>query len=291
MKGEQRHESIQELYQAARQYEAQADPYMAVKLYRKVIKLAPKWAPPYLRMAMLYKDRREWKPTFHYSKKVAELNPKNEEGWKIYGLAATALREPKLAAEIWHHLGLEAEQKEEKRIAPIAILLPQENQKEVVWARRVDPVRARIISIPQPASGHRFDDCVLIDPFQQGVRMVGDRRIPVYETLDLFERSAFQTFGLWVALEKMASLEVLSGLCREFGLGFDNWSLATRLLMNRQRAGDLEYHSFPQPTDQQRWLLAIAARQKVQVLKVLRQWQSLTSEEHSHPVRLLGWQE
>ncbi len=67
---------------------------------------------------------------------------------------------------------------------------------EVVWSDRVDPARARIVSIPLAESGFRFADLVLHDGAAKGYRRLGDRDVPVFDCLQLLEASSFST---WVA--------------------------------------------------------------------------------------------
>ncbi|MCB0640412.1 MAG: hypothetical protein KDC44_02175 [Phaeodactylibacter sp.] len=285
MYGKEESNEAKELYQKARSYEADADLYMAVKLYRKVIRLAPDWELPHFRMAVLYKNRKEWKPALHYSRVVTNLAPEHEQAWKICGLAATALQNTALANDAWNKLGKPVGEEPQ----PVAVLLQKGRQQEVVWGRPLDPVRVRLISIPQPAFRRRFNDIVLIDPFLHGYRTVGEKRLDVYEEVALLERSRFQTFCFWVNTDKLQYIDLLAGLCRESGLGFDNWSMASRLLLNRDRQGLLEYPGNPQVSAADQWLVAVAARQKVQLRKVLKEWQSLTSRTHSQPLRVLGW--
>ena len=276
-------DEAKDLYEQALDYEAKADLYMAVKLYRKVIRLAPDWELPHFRMALLYKNRKEWKPALHYSRIVTNLAPEHEIAWKICGLAATALQKPSLAQDAWKNLGLSTKEKNR----PIAVLLQKGRKQEVVWGRALDPVRIRLISVPQPSFRRRFNDIVLVDPMSKGNRTVGERSLAVFEEVGLLERSKFQTFGFWAKTDKIQYIDLLAGLCREQGLGFDNWSLASRLLLNRERNLP-EYTSGISYQAQDRWLVAVAAPQKVLVRKVLKQWQALTNESFSQPHRLLG---
>ncbi len=50
-------EDIKAFYEAAVLYEERGDPYHAVKLYKKVIKLAPEWPLAYARLGQFYKNR------------------------------------------------------------------------------------------------------------------------------------------------------------------------------------------------------------------------------------------
>jgi predicted TPR repeat methyltransferase len=66
---------IAEIFAQAEAYAEKSDVYNAVKLYKKLLKLAPDWALPWARLANVYKGRGEWKPCMQYTKNAASLNP------------------------------------------------------------------------------------------------------------------------------------------------------------------------------------------------------------------------
>ena len=72
----------QQLFEEAERYWKLGDVYHAVKLHKRIIKLVPDWHPPYLALARIYHQRREWKPSFYYFKNQKALDTYvNSELW------------------------------------------------------------------------------------------------------------------------------------------------------------------------------------------------------------------
>ncbi len=88
--------------------------------------------------------------------RAAELNPATEQpAWWNAGIAATALREWPTALKAWHGYGIELPDaptpfEYDLGIAPVRVN-PVE-KPEVVWGRRLDPARIRILNVPLPDS-------------------------------------------------------------------------------------------------------------------------------------------
>ena len=66
------------LFLQAAEYDRQGDIYNAVKLYKRIIKMAPDWSAPFSYLSLIYKCRNEWRPSLHYSQKAIENNPFDE---------------------------------------------------------------------------------------------------------------------------------------------------------------------------------------------------------------------
>jgi len=175
------------LYQKALEYDRQGDVYNAVKLFKRVAKMAPDWDKPYFHLGSIYKNRNEWKPSFHYSRKATETNPGEEEAWWNLAIAATALKKWNAAQQAWTQLGYDQEENKKTSLLPIRI--NGHAHAEIVWARSLDPARARIESIPHPTSGRRYGEIVLHDCTPSGYRVVQQRRLPVYKELERTEKS------------------------------------------------------------------------------------------------------
>ena len=82
------------------------------------------------------------------------------------GIAATALSDWAVARRIWEACGIpitpgEGEIREDFGFT--MLLLNPWGSIERLFARRIDPVRAVIVSVPYPRYGHRFGDIVLHD--------------------------------------------------------------------------------------------------------------------------------
>ena len=74
------------------------------------------------------------------------------------------------------------------------VRLNPDSEGEVVWAKRLCPVRARIYNIPFRDSGFNYGDIVLHDGAETGEREWQGHIYPVFNVLEVHEKSPFQTF-------------------------------------------------------------------------------------------------
>lgn len=268
--------ALQVLYQAALEYEEQGDHYQAVKLYRRVIKDAPQWALPFLRLGSIYKSRREWKPTFHYNKKAVALAVEAQHAWLDMGIAAVALGKTRVAHRVWDKFGWAAQRWGQ----PVSLRLLYDQQFEIVGAVRTGPAAAIIKSIPNPASDYRYHDVVLLDHQVQGYHSNGFQRLSVYDCLGLLRTSAYDTCSC--VLHEVGAKQVASlrEMCQTREMGFELWSNAAQSY-TVQHSDDLpEYHAFPQQQQESCWA-ALAARQSQQILEVLQAWSVIHLKSYS----------
>ena len=271
---------IKALFDQAMDYDRQGDPYNAIKLYKRLTKLAPDWAPPYVRLGNLYKYRKEWKPALHYCKKTVVLEPGHQLAWRTIGIAATALKKWRMARRVWKKFGFDPQQRPQN---PVSVRLQYEGQFEILWARPVDPARALIENIPHPASGRRYHDLVLYDSIIAGYQVTGNRRFPVYDELGLFKPSVFHTFSCLLHTNTPDAIGALERICREAGLGFENWSNAARTRTGIRQNHLPEYYS-PDLSPRQEsggTIAAIAAPSQEDVLRALASWKVITLQSYS----------
>ncbi|SDF51193.1 hypothetical protein SAMN05660662_2431 [Blastococcus aurantiacus] len=170
---------------------------------------------------MFAKWRRDWPASQDYSARSLELTPESQReeepaAWNL-GIAATARRDWATARRAWTAYGLrvggEGDEPIEDDRGPGAVRLNppvryvgQRDleldgrvwEPEVVWGLRLDPARIRIASVPLPESGHRFGDVVLHDGEPQGTRRHDGTDHPVFEEIELWERSPIPTSSVGV---------------------------------------------------------------------------------------------
>lgn len=265
-------EHIKELYQAACQYEANNDPYQAVKLFKKVIRLAPEWAPPYVRLGRFYKNRWEWKPALHYNKKAVALNPTDRECWWNMGIAATALNRPRIARSVWKKFGLH------DRKWPLSCLrISYQKQFEILLIQIDSPASATILSVPHPKSDYQYKDRVLIDKDVAGYTVSYGQKVPVYDELGLLKRSTYFTYSCILPDASSTDTDKLALLCQDYGLGFEVWSNSSRSFTVTNADKPTEYYDgslFPKDTTGA--LVAIASRTEDAVVNVLEAWKIIT---------------
>src|SRR5690606_14547387 len=99
-----------------------------------------------------------------HNRLAVELDPQDEaSNWNL-AIAATALRDWRTAREVWQRLGLKIDAGDtpiEADFGMTPVRLNPDEKSEVVWARRIDPVRARLINIPCAESGACHGDVFL----------------------------------------------------------------------------------------------------------------------------------
>lgn len=262
-------EQYRALFEQARQYEAAADPYNAVKLYKRLIREEPQWAAPYLRLGHIYKYRREWKPSLYYHKKAVALDVTNRQAWWDVALSATAMGKLRQARRVWDKFGWSP--KERSFLKPVSVRLQFQNQFEVLWAQRISPCLGYIRSIPQPASGRRYGDLVLIDNIVRGYHTNDMHRLPIYDELGMKKCGHYGAFSCTLLQTTEADIKLLQQLCQEEGLGFEVWGNAAQAATVRSAKGRPEYYTFNWDTAPQ-VLVAVAARREAQALSVLKNW-------------------
>ena len=270
--------AARDLYAQATTYDTLDDVYHTVKLCKRAIKLDPRYAPPYLLLGRIYHERQEWKPCLYYHERYATLQPHAAEVWPYIGLAATALRQWRTARAAWNRLGHELPlSMRPVRLAPamVGVSCKYRGRREILWARRLDPVRAELLSLPQLPTGLNYGDTVLFDLQKIGDRMLPAGRVPIYPFLEQTEQRFYRTHRVRLYTESADPLAVLERLCREAQLGFDNWSAATRQVSGK---GLTEYYGneLLQATEHILPLVGIAVRRPDQLHEVLEAWRMIT---------------
>jgi hypothetical protein len=199
----------------------------ALDKYIEALKLDPQRPTTHYNVGLIYKYRLQWAESFRYNNAAVELAPDDESAnWNL-AIAATALRDWRSARAAWQRLQIDVGEGE----GPIAgdfgatpVRLRPHDEGEVVWAVRIDPVRARIESIPYPSSGFRHGDVVLHDGAAVGYRMLAGRERPVFNVLELFERSKYRTYEAEVEVKEPADIEALEKLCTASAIAFEDWT-------------------------------------------------------------------
>jgi hypothetical protein len=209
-------EEIRELQQrAGAAYEA-GQLQEAKRLYARLVELRPDGDAFHFRLALVHKYLREWPAALAHNLRALELCGEHDEGasWNA-GIAATALADWPQARRQWVACGIELEPGAgpiEENFGPIGLRLNPWSGSETVFARRIDPARARITNVPLPSSGHRYGDLVLHDGAQVGERRYFEHNVPVFNELQRLEASPFTTFTAFVTCDSDDELEALAQL-------------------------------------------------------------------------------
>lgn len=270
-------EECRALIDQADQYTAAGDHYNAVKLYKRAIRLAPDWIPPYHALGKLYKSRKEWKAVVYYHKKVVAIDPARQDNWWDLGIGAAAIGRMRLAQTVWNKFGLSPFQENHKR--KVAVQLVHHGLYEVVGGLQLDPARVVLSSIPHPGSDRGYKDIILIDRDKVGTTVAGNKRWPIFRELDLLKRAHFQTWSCMLQDTAPHDIDLLEKLCTEANIGMEIWSNASRSM---QVKGQTEFHAYPWRSERvsdQKMLVALAARRARPIREVLSNWKVISLKE------------
>lgn len=226
---------------------------------------------------LAHKYLMDWPTSLQHNLRAIELAQEMGEGehWNA-AIAATALGQWDQVRQLWAACGIRVEE----GTGPIdgdhgvaVVRLNPWHGGETVFMRRIDPVRARLINVPLPESGHRFGDIVLHDGASTGTRFDGDREVPVFNELERLVPSDFQTFVVFVSCDSQADLEALLEATAP-GIGYaEDWTRSIAYYCMRCSYGAPHKHSNDADAEwQPDRNLGIAAQSRLSVEKLLKDW-------------------
>jgi tetratricopeptide (TPR) repeat protein len=250
----------------------------AIAKYLEVIALDPDKSESYYNLGLIYKYQGEWQKSFDLNQKAHVLNPEDEAARWNLAIAATALRNWAIARQMWQENGMTLEGSEgpiEMDFGSTPVRLNPDDQGEVVWARRIDPVRARIENVPFPESGFRHGDVVLHDGAAVGYRKLGDREYPVFNVLEVFTRSPATTRVATVSISSESDLDALDAALAATQSCVEDWTQSVQTLCRACSEGrphdahdqELENEA---PTERR---LGIAVYPGDDIERILNEWQ------------------
>lgn len=160
-------------------------------------------------------------------------------------IAATALADWATARRLWSDCGIQvpgAQGPIEGDYGVAVVRLNPWQNGETVFMRRIDPVRAQLLNVPLPESGHRFGDIVLHDGASTGQRHSGARQVPVFNALQRLQASAFQTFVVFITCGGPQDLRALLD-AEAPGIGYaEDWTASIRSVCLRCSYGAPHSH-------------------------------------------------
>ena len=239
-------------------------------------------------MGLIYKYRRDWKESLRYNRLAAELRPDDQAtNWNI-GIAATALREWRIAREAWKRAGLTVDDGDAPIVGkfgytPVRLngFADTDAAPEVVWATRQSPVTARIENIPTPATRFRFGDVVLHDGAANGTRLdAAGHECPVFDVFELFEPSDYITFDVHLIAPDSEAIQELETACEVAGVQVEDWTKTMRVLCracSEGRVHEQHDHSLKNDEWQIERRVGIASKDETKVNAVLEHWEAQVS--------------
>lgn len=223
------------------------------------------------------------------------------------GVAATALRDWAEARRQWARCGIELPPGDGPIVSDFGIASIRLNpwgDSETLFARRIDPVRARLLNVPLPESGYRYGDVVLHDGAPTGSRRADGIDVPVFNVLARLVPSDFRTHTAFVRCETPEAAAALAGACGP-GIGtIEDWTHTISHYCPRCSAGephDDDEQCDGAPASDQMRTFGVAAQSRRAVEKMLRDWkadgpgrglESIESREHPTPFpepRIAWW--
>lgn len=221
---------------------------------------------------------RDWDASLHHNLRSQALSEEFDvsSAWNA-GIAATALGDWPTAREQWRRCGIRIPDGDgpiEDDYGLVSIRLNPWSEGETVFARRIDVVRARLLNVPLPETGHRLFDIVLHDGARTGERTLSDGTVvPVFNALARLQPSDFRTFVAFVSCESQADIEALAEATLP-GIGYvEDWTDSIVHLCLRCSYGAAHRH-VDRPEDA--WAadrnLGIGAQSKAAVARLLQEW-------------------
>jgi len=237
-------------------------------------------------LALLYKYQSRWGESLRYNRRAAELNPEDEAAWWNLGIAATALSDWATAALAWEFFGVTLDASAglapDLKLGSIPVRITQGDQVEVLWANRLDPARAQIVSVPMPDCGVRYHDIVLIDGAPRGTRELNGQQVPVFDWLEFWQRSNYSTYVLEANISNVLAIDTLDSLIKDLELSVEDWASNVRLLCKACSEGTPHEHHDQEGDVVSEWQaerqMGFAALNDQALADVLDAWQAAHPE-------------
>ena len=227
---------------------------------------------------LTHKYLRDWRTSLQHNLRAQALGDAFEEScaWNA-GIAATALGDWAQARAQWRACGIripEGEGPIDGDFGLVSIRLNPWGDGETVFARRIDVVRARLLNVPLPESGHRLFDIVLHDGASTGQRQLHDGgTVNVFNALARLEPSDFRTFVAFVSCESPDDIDALTAATLR-GIGYvEDWTYSITHYCLRCSYGAPHRHDDAVDED---WSpdrnLGIGAQSRAAVVRLLQDW-------------------
>lgn len=258
----------------------------ASRLFAELAAQQPTTAYLHYMLGLTHKYRRDWPASLHHNLRAQELREEFDasSAWNA-GIAATALGDWAEARQQWTRCGIripEGQGPIEDDFGLVSIRLNPWGNGETVFARRIDVVRARLLNVPLPESGHRLFDIVLHDGAKTGERQIEGNTVPVFNGLARLSPSDYRTFVVFVQCNSPEDIEELQKATLP-GIGYvEDWTRSIHHYCLRCSYGTPHQHD--KDASEQDWEternLGIASQSKAAVTRLLEEWASRAPGRH-----------
>lgn len=205
------------------------------------------------------------------------MRPDDEAADWSLAIASAALRDRATARSVWRQLGIldnEGDGPILDGFGKTPVRLNPDGDGEVVWAKRLCPVRAQVWNIPCPESGFRFGDIVLHDGAPVGTRQSGGREYSAFDVLELLEASDGSTCVVEIQIERDDDAEELTSSRDEVDIPSEDWTTSVRTpckQCSEGRAHETHDHELAQEW-RDRHLRGVAAKEPAYAQVIVRKW-------------------
>jgi tetratricopeptide (TPR) repeat protein len=204
----------------------------ALANYLRAVELDPARPHTLYNIGLVYKYRQDWPKALDYNRRAFDLRPDDEATCWNLGIAATALGDWATARRAWLQCGYDIGEGDgpiDADFGRACVRLNPDEDAEVVWVRRIDPVRARILNVPLPASGFFYGDVVLHDGAAMGAKVSGEREHPIFNAFQRLARSEYATAVVALEAPSEADVERLADAGDEVRLAVEDWTTVSYL--------------------------------------------------------------
>jgi hypothetical protein len=253
----------------------------AAVVYNAATGLAPSWAVPWFNQGLMAKFGHRWHESFRFTLRATELDSNFKPAWWNLGIAATALGDWTVARRAWTQYGLTVPAGEgppDMALGAIPIRVDPNGAPEVVWCERLDPARARIVSIPFPESRRACGDVLLTDGEPRGYREHAGKQAPVFNELEVLITSKLSTFLAILSAPDEEAIRSLLSIAEIQEVAIEDWSTVD-ILCKACSEGLPHSHTSNLPTSEwkSKRMIGLAATNSDRVHKLLADWSAAGS--------------
>lgn len=219
--------------------DARGDAAGAERLARLLVEQHPDDGATWFNLGLYAKTRRDWPESMRCNARALALATRTRDepaAWNL-GIAATALGDWDEARRAWRAYGVDVPDGTgpvELPLGHVPVRLNPDDDgsggpaAEVVWARRLSPAHVEVVSVPTPASGHRFGDVLLVDGVPNGERFDGRRWVSVFDEISVLSRSTVPTWTADVVAPSRACTAELQEAAATAGVEAQDWTASVR---------------------------------------------------------------
>jgi len=254
----------------------------AIRRYSKSLELDPARPTTLFNLALIFKYRNEWERSLELNLKAHAFAPNDEATRWNAAIAATALGQWTVARQMWTEVGIDLPGDDgpiEGDFGQTPVRLDPDGDGEVVWAHRLDPVRARIESIPLPESGYHRGDIVLHDGAAVGRRRIAGRELPVFNVLERLESSEEMTWTAQVEALDARAIGRLGVLADYASVAMEDWTASLQAVC-RQCSESTPHAAHDKDLAARSWQnhrrIGLSAKDSAVVESLMVEWASAT---------------